>query len=491
MFIEVAYQMASNSFDKVLYDLLGEELYRDLEFDLADHTPTASLGVSAHGCFDQGTEGGAGCNWDLDNVFLEASEQFEQSRLTEDKPTIATSGQRFATPKNDEEVEMARKARIPKKTQADTRYCLDMWSKWTRYRNSVVDSEHVAEDITSLDNSKLQYWMSRFVLEVRKKDGSEYPPNTLHHIVCGILRHLRESGRVEIDFFKDIAFAGFRSTLDGEMKRLQSLGIGAKRRQAEPLTEEEEEKLWQTGQLGDHSPQALVDTMLFMHGIYFALRSDHEHRNLRFEPAQVDLVDRAGERAYVRYTEDISKNNPGGLKGRKNKPKVVTHYENSENPSRCFVRLFRLYQSKCPNSRPKDSFYLRPLKNPTEHCWYAPRAIGHHTLDNTVSRICKAAGIKGFKTNHSLRVTTATRLFQAGVDEQLIMERTGHHSTDGIRTYKRSSAQQQEAINFLTFCHDQRNLGNIYPNLQHLFQHQLPWLLGIHQIRRCPVNSLR
>ena len=102
------------------------------------------------------------------------------------------------------------------------------------------------------------------------------------------------------------------------MKRLQSLGIGAKRCQAEPLTEEEEEQLWQTGQLDDHSPQALVDTMLFMHGIYFALKSGHEHRNLRFEPAQVDLVDRAGERAYVCYTEDISKNNPGGLKGRKN-----------------------------------------------------------------------------------------------------------------------------------------------------------------------------
>ena len=189
-----------------------------------------------------------------------------------------------------------------------------------------------------------------------------------------------------------------------------------------------------------------MDTMLFVHGIYFALRSSHEHRHLRFEPAQVELIDHPGEKAYLRYTEDISKNNPGGLRGRKNKPKVVTLYENSQNPTRCFVRLFRLYQSKCPSSRPKDSLYLRPLKNPTAHCWYAPRAIGHHTLDTTVSRICRGAGIKGFKTNHLLRVTTATRLFQAGVDEQLIMERTGHHSTGGIRTYKRTSAEQQEAI---------------------------------------------
>ena len=131
-------------------------------------------------------------------------------------------------------------------------------------------SEHVSQDISALDNESLMHWMCRFVLEVRKKDGTEYPPNTLHHICCGLLRYLRENGRGEIDFFKDISFADFRATLDGDMKRLQSLGIGTKQRQAEPLTEEEEERLWQTGQLGDHSPQALLDTMIFMRGIYFA-----------------------------------------------------------------------------------------------------------------------------------------------------------------------------------------------------------------------------
>jgi integrase len=39
--------------------------------------------------------------------------------------------------------------------------------------------------------------------------------------------------------------------------------------------------------------------------------------------------------------------------------------------------------------------------------------------------------LKGRYTNHSLRATTATRLYQAGVEEQLIMERTGHRSLDG------------------------------------------------------------
>uniref|UniRef100_A0A1X7VRV2 Tyr recombinase domain-containing protein n=1 Tax=Amphimedon queenslandica TaxID=400682 RepID=A0A1X7VRV2_AMPQE len=48
-------------------------------------------------------------------------------------------------------------------------------------------------------------------------------------------------------------------------------------------------------------------------------------------------------------------------------------------------------------------------------------------------------GIKGVKTNHSLQATAATRLYKEGVDEQLIMERIGHHSIDGVRSYKRTS----------------------------------------------------
>ena len=59
---------------------------------------------------------------------------------------------------------------------------------------------------------------------------------------------------------------------------------------------------------------------------------------------------------------------------------------------------------------------------------------------------CQDAGISGFKTNHSLRVTNATRLFQHGVDEQLIMTRTGHRSVSGVCTYNRVSDDQKETL---------------------------------------------
>lgn len=88
---------------------------------------------------------------------------------------------------------------------------------------------------------------------------------------------------------------------------------------------------------------------------------------------------------------------------------------------------------------PDGAFYLKPLQKPKGDVWYTAQAVGHNTLASTVSRLCKDAGIEGFFTNHSLRTSAATRLFDAGVDEQVIMLRTGHRSTGGVRSYKRAT----------------------------------------------------
>ena len=255
----------------------------------------------------------------------------------------------------------------------------------------------------------MSYWMTHFILEVRKKNGDPYPPNTLHHIIAGLMRHIKQAGRV-IDFFKDSSFTQFRASLDAEMKRLQSEGLGSRKRQAEIITEEEENTLWQKGLLGDKTPQTLLDTMVFYCGLYFALRSGKEHRQLRHSPCQIELVENPGERAFLRYSEDISKNHQGGLKGRKMQPKVVFHHENAENKERCFIRLFKRYRSLCPSDAPEHAFYLQPARSPTESCWYSSKPLGHTPLGKTVSRLCQTAGITGYKTNHSLPVYTSVVL---------------------------------------------------------------------------------
>ena len=48
-------------------------------------------------------------------------------------------------------------------------------------------------------------------------------------------------------------------------------------------------------------------------------------------------------------------------------------------------------------------------------------------------------------TNHSL-LTAAIRLYDSGINKQLVMETTGHCSTEGVRTYKRTSETQRQAL---------------------------------------------
>ena len=84
------------------------------------------------------------------------------------------------------------------------------------------------------------------------------------------------------------------------------------------------------------------------------------------------------------------------------------------------------------------------MDKPREDCWYTKSPIGNNTLARTLTNLFRDAGIEGHFTNHSLRATAATRMFDAGVDEQLIMSRTGHSSTVGVRSYKRITSSLKE-----------------------------------------------
>ena len=237
----------------------------------------------------------------------------------------------------------------------DTLWFIRLWNEWTKERNSRTE-EPIPLDITTVFTDCAATFAVPLCVgsENWKKDGTPYPLDSLYHLVCGITRFIRQNGKPEIDFFKEAACAEFRATF--LMLNWKQAGNGSRKRKAEPLTQEEEELLWVKSILGIILHKHFW-TVFSSSTIYVSLRTVvmsiiacgtmiHKYRLLKNPEKHACLV----------YTEDSSKNNQGGLKGHKRTSKQVVHHENTDNPARCPVWLFKMYTSLCSKDCPANAF---------------------------------------------------------------------------------------------------------------------------------------
>ena len=204
--------------------------------------------------------------------------------------------------------------------------------------------------------------------------------------------------------------------------------------------------MWESGTLNTTTPKGLLNAAFYTVGKMFCLKGGQEHRFLK-----LSQIVQTHEK-YI-YYENISKNHNGSFKQLHVKSKVVPLYPCPDIGERCPVYILDKYISKLPDKfRKDDFFYARPLeKIPDDENapWYAPVPLGKHTLQSMVQKMCTEAKIEGCKTNHSLRATAATQMFQQGAPEKLIQERTGHRSLEGLRSYERCSENQHRALSIV------------------------------------------
>ncbi|XP_061193639.1 uncharacterized protein LOC133201853 [Saccostrea echinata] len=227
---------------------------------------------------------------------------------------------------------------------------------------------------------------------------------------------------------KDARFHDFRKTLDARMKELASQGIGVSIKQADPLTPEQEDVLWEKKLLGSHTSKSYINTVFYYNCKLFGLRGPDEHRKL--EVCQIKCGDSDGN---IEFCGRTSKNFSGGLHQRNILAKTIRHY--SESGTLRAVCLMFIHISLVG----EGSFYRRPLPGPEPRFGIHP--IGVNKLGTIIKTMCAEAGFVGNFSNHSGKRTCSTTLFQSGFEEQQIMERTGHRSS-AVKTYKRQSEQQ-------------------------------------------------
>ena len=235
------------------------------------------------------------------------------------------------------------------------------------------------------------------------------------------------------------AFVGLRNVLDNTMKERHAMGLGV-RKSADVITIELEKKLLDANVIGLDDPEQLLNGVIYFLGMYLALRGVAEHNALRRPGCNPQISvehDSRGIKCLV-YREDLlSKTNQGGLNARGRKAKTVYVYPVSDI-KRDPVTYYEKYIGLLPTTFSSKKLYCRVKKKTTPSQWYNDQPYGINKLKTAVKSMCRQAGLEGKFTNHSLRATCATRMFDNHVPEQIIKETTGHTS-DCVRTYKRTS----------------------------------------------------
>ena len=241
---------------------------------------------------------------------------------------------------------------------------------------------------------------------------------------------------------KNTMYRDFHRSCDTVYRQLHSQGIGTSVSHAKIFSKDEEELFWSSGVFSISNPTSLQHAVFYFVGKHFCIRGGDEQRKL--SPSQFLRTTDPDSYTYVEFG---SKNRSGGFAQLNVDNKCVFCIAIPEARPKCLVYLLDTYMSKLPEfAFKKGVFYCRPKKKYlNEGTWYDSVAIGRNKLSNMVSEMCTEAGISR-RTNHSLRATGESALFQSNVSESLIQKTTGHRSQKALQLYEHTSKEQTESV---------------------------------------------
>ena len=353
----------------------------------------------------------------------------------------------YNRPDSDDVINKLIQRKFAMQSKKKMNWCIGMYDQWrsNRLLDAYVPDEIRRANLNALftfSAGDLEYSLCRFVREVKKVDGTDFPPNTVRELVILIQMHLNENS-IYWKLLDGDKFPNLRNVVDNTMKERTAMGLGV-RRSSSVISLDSENKMFDEGILGEDNPTKLLETVIYMVGLHLALRGGVEHSHLRrpgFDPQIIVEKDDCGKKRLVYREDPLQKTNQGGLVCKRTN-KVVYVYE-SASLRKCPVRLYEKYIGLLPEPKSCRKLYMRPRMRCSPKVWYCDQPYGVNKVSSTVKKLCKSACLQGKFTSHSLRATSASRMYQSDVPEQVIKEVTGHKS-DCVRIYKRTTDDIRE-----------------------------------------------
>ena len=387
-------------------------------------------------------------------------------RIPPKSSAMKDTSSRFKPPSTKAELQFLSCKTFAKSTDRKIEWAANLFRMWRKNRihEGTGEGEILWCDLDrqDLDPEVLAHVLPTFINKIKRADGEDYPPNMVYSIIVMLQLFFEKKGKMW-KLLDGKIFNSVRNTVDNIMKHQSMERIAQKVKRSEPISITDEEEMWDFGILGEESPECLRNTVMYLIGLTFVLRGGKEHRSLRnphFNPQIIVKTSDKSGRKFLEYTEDmVSKTNQGRLSGRKLTPKVVKAFGNP-NPQRDIVRLYQKYVSLCPPEPKSDALYKYGIcESKHRPCqWFSDKPLGINAISKCVPNLMTQAGKSGNYTNHSLRVTAATRMFENGIEEQLVKEKTGHKS-DAICAYKRTSDSLMAKAEKAVICSGEKKMS--------------------------------
>lgn len=181
-------------------------------------------------------------------------------------------GEKFHPPKADDELKHAINDAVPASTNKKTEWACNLFEKWRQHRNNLAafqtNLSNIGVPLAEMSDDELNYCISRFIWEVKKQDCTDFPPQTLYEIVCGLQRKLQQVRPIGINFFNDALFKELRESLDAVMKSRTAQGLGLQKKHAEVLSADHVRILREKALLGFSSPQVIFLSNIILLSYY-------------------------------------------------------------------------------------------------------------------------------------------------------------------------------------------------------------------------------
>ena len=353
--------------------------------------------------------------------------------------TMAVDQARFPLV-SDEEILEINETAASKNTARATKTWMSAWTEWCKARNIDVNME-------SYCPQALDGLLNKFYVEIRKKDGTDYEPDSLRVMQAAIDRYLRHKN-YPVSIITGREFIKSQETLDAKAKQLRRQGKGKRPNKAQPYSETDEEIFWREGKLGNHNGLALTNVNFKNLSETMGFRGRQDHYDAYVE--DFSIFQMADGSKVVEFKENPTKTRQGGLRNpTRRSPQQMWSTDGGEQDP---VKLFEEWLDHRPDVLKKSGpLYLTIIPRPTSNTWYSKTRMGQHRIGQIMKSVASCLPPESNKkiTNHSTRKTVVAKLKNAGQPRHKIIQVTGHARESSLDDYDEITVSERRELSHI------------------------------------------